>query len=145
MADPVSQSEEKASPLSSFNSDSPRKPTDGDDHSDGHRDGVQAGARGGLLLVAGPVVAYFSSRGPSAQTGNVIKPDVAAPGVNILASWIPTSSIPEGQAQASQFKLVSGTSMACPHVAGAAAAVKAWNPAWSPAAIRSAIMTTGNN
>ena len=92
-----------------------------------------------------PVVAYFSSRGPSAQTGKVIKPDVAAPGVNILASWIPTSSIPAGQAQASQFKLVSGTSMACPHVAGAAAAVKAWNPAWSPAAIRSAIMTTGNN
>ena len=92
-----------------------------------------------------PVVAYFSSRGPSAQTGKVIKPDVAAPGVNILASWIPTSSIPAGQAQASQFKLVSGTSMACPHVAGAAATVKAWSPAWSPAAIRSAIMTTGNN
>lgn len=92
-----------------------------------------------------PVVAYFSSRGPSAQTGNVLKPDIAAPGVNILAAWIPTpppSSLPAGQTQASQFKLVSGTSMACPHVAGAAAAVKAWNPAWSPAAIRSAIMTT---
>ncbi|KAJ1288313.1 hypothetical protein BS78_02G079700 [Paspalum vaginatum] len=89
-----------------------------------------------------PVVAYFSSRGPSAQTGNVLKPDVAAPGVNILASWIPTSSLPAGQKQASQFKLVSGTSMACPHVAGAAATVKAWNPTWSPAAVRSAIMTT---
>jgi subtilisin family serine protease len=96
-----------------------------------------------------PVVAYFSSRGPSGQTGNVLKPDVAAPGVNILAAWIPTSSssplLPEGQTQASQFKIVSGTSMACPHVAGAAATVKAWNPTWSPAAIRSAIMTTGNN
>lgn len=89
-----------------------------------------------------PVVAYFSSRGPSGQTGNVLKPDVAAPGVNILASWIPTTSLPAGQKQASQFKLVSGTSMACPHVAGAAATVKAWNPTWSPAAIRSAIMTT---
>nr|CAB3456364.1 unnamed protein product [Digitaria exilis] len=89
-----------------------------------------------------PVVAYFSSRGPSAQAGNVLKPDVAAPGVNILASWIPTTSLPAGQAVASQFKLVSGTSMACPHVAGAAATVKAWNPTWSPAAIRSAIMTT---
>ncbi|OEL13525.1 CO(2)-response secreted protease [Dichanthelium oligosanthes] len=89
-----------------------------------------------------PVVAYFSSRGPSSQTGNVLKPDVAAPGVNILASWIPTTSLPAGQKQASQFKLVSGTSMACPHVAGAAATVKAWKPTWSPAAIRSAIMTT---
>lgn len=89
-----------------------------------------------------PVVAYFSSRGPSAHTGNILKPDVAAPGVNILASWIPTSSLPAGQKQPSQFNLVSGTSMACPHVAGAAATVKAWNPTWSPAAIRSAIMTT---
>nr|CAB3452654.1 unnamed protein product [Digitaria exilis] len=89
-----------------------------------------------------PVVAYFSSRGPSAQAGNVLKPDVAAPGVNILASWIPTTSLPAGQTVASQFKLVSGTSMACPHVAGAAATVKAWNLTWSPAAIRSAIMTT---
>ncbi|XP_066398993.1 LOW QUALITY PROTEIN: CO(2)-response secreted protease-like [Miscanthus floridulus] len=89
-----------------------------------------------------PVVAYFSSRGPSGQTGNILKPDIAAPGVNILASWIPPSSLPPGQKQASQFNLVSGTSMACPHVAGAAATVKAWNPTWSPAAIRSAIMTT---
>ncbi|KAK3124707.1 hypothetical protein QOZ80_7BG0590990 [Eleusine coracana subsp. coracana] len=89
-----------------------------------------------------PVVAYFSSRGPSAQTGNLLKPDIAAPGVNILASWIPTSSLPVGQKQPSQFNLVSGTSMACPHVAGVAATVKAWNPTWSPGAIRSAIMTT---
>ncbi|GJN09956.1 hypothetical protein PR202_ga28013 [Eleusine coracana subsp. coracana] len=89
-----------------------------------------------------PVVAYFSSRGPSAQTGNLLKPDIAAPGVNILASWIPTSSLPVGQKQPSQFNLVSGTSMACPHVAGVVATVKAWNPTWSPGAIRSAIMTT---
>lgn len=93
-------------------------------------------------LKPAPVVVYFSSRGPSAQTGNILKPDVAAPGVNILASWIPTSSLPAGQKQPSQFNLISGTSMACPHVAGAAATVKAWNPTWSPAAIRSAIMTT---
>ncbi|XP_006658495.2 CO(2)-response secreted protease-like [Oryza brachyantha] len=89
-----------------------------------------------------PVVAYFSSRGPSAQTPNILKPDVAAPGVNILASWIPTTTLPPGEKKPSQFNLVSGTSMACPHVAGAAATVKAWNPTWSPAAIRSAIMTT---
>ncbi|KAJ3682458.1 hypothetical protein LUZ60_015031 [Juncus effusus] len=89
-----------------------------------------------------PVVAYFSSRGPSAQAGNLLKPDVAAPGVNILASWIPTTTeVPAGQ-KASEFNLVSGTSMACPHVAGVAATIKSWNPSWSPAAIRSAIMTT---
>uniref|UniRef100_A0A0D9WXV4 Subtilisin-like protease n=1 Tax=Leersia perrieri TaxID=77586 RepID=A0A0D9WXV4_9ORYZ len=89
-----------------------------------------------------PVIAYFSSRGPSVQTPNLLKPDVAAPGVNILASWIPTTTLPAGEKKPSQFNLVSGTSMACPHVAGAAATVKAWNPTWSPAAIRSAIMTT---
>ncbi|KAF0921561.1 hypothetical protein E2562_009762 [Oryza meyeriana var. granulata] len=89
-----------------------------------------------------PVIAYFSSRGPSSQTPNILKPDVAAPGVNILASWIPTSKLPAGEKKPSQFNLVSGTSMACPHVAGEAATVKAWNPTWSPAAIRSAIMTT---
>ncbi|WOK98805.1 hypothetical protein Cni_G07517 [Canna indica] len=91
-----------------------------------------------------PSVAYFSSRGPSSQTSSILKPDIAAPGVNILASWIPRSGssyVPPGQ-KPSAFNLVSGTSMACPHVAGVAAIVKAWNPSWSPAAIRSAIMTT---
>ncbi|ONK72620.1 uncharacterized protein A4U43_C04F21300 [Asparagus officinalis] len=93
-----------------------------------------------------PAVAYFSSRGPSAQTSNMLKPDIAAPGVNILASWIPTnesSQIPAGQ-KPSAFNLISGTSMACPHVAGVAAMIKSWNPSWSPSAVRSAIMTTAN-
>lgn len=91
-----------------------------------------------------PAVAYFSSRGPS-QTSSILKPDIAAPGVNILASWIPTNGsteVPSGQ-KPSAFNLVSGTSMACPHVAGVAATIKSWNPSWSPSAIRSAIMTTG--
>ncbi|XP_064962759.1 CO(2)-response secreted protease-like [Musa acuminata AAA Group] len=91
-----------------------------------------------------PVVAYFSSRGPSTEASGILKPDVAAPGVNILAAWIPgedSSDVPPGQ-KPSPFKLVSGTSMSCPHVAGVAATVKSWNPSWSPAAIRSAIMTT---
>lgn len=91
-----------------------------------------------------PAIAYFSSRGPSYLTSNILKPDIAAPGVNILASWIPTngtSVVPSGQ-KPSAFNLVSGTSMACPHVAGVAAMVKSWNPSWGPSAIRSAIMTT---
>ncbi|KAJ0967012.1 hypothetical protein J5N97_023929 [Dioscorea zingiberensis] len=91
-----------------------------------------------------PQIAYFSSRGPSWQTKNILKPDIAAPGVNILAAWPPrndSSEVPPGQ-KPSGFNLISGTSMSCPHVAGAAATVKSWNPKWSPAAIRSAIMTT---
>ncbi|XP_042493763.1 CO(2)-response secreted protease-like [Macadamia integrifolia] len=90
-----------------------------------------------------PAVAYFSSRGPS-PTQNIIKPDIAAPGVNILAAWIKTndtSGVPEGQ-QPSQFNLLSGTSMSCPHVSGTAATIKSNNPTWSPSAIKSAIMTT---
>ncbi|CAA0832977.1 Subtilase family protein [Striga hermonthica] len=59
-------------------------------------------------------------------------PDVLAPGVNILAAW------PEGV----EFKLLSGTSMACAHVSGLAALLKGVHPDWSPAMIRSAIMTT---
>ncbi|KAG1361960.1 Subtilisin-like protease [Cocos nucifera] len=90
--------------------------------------------------IKGKMVLCEHSQEDSLKTS---KPDVAAPGVNILASWIPSGSseVPQGQ-KPSEFKLVSGTSMACPHVTGIAATIKAWNPTWSPAAIRSAIMTT---
>ncbi|GLT34984.1 hypothetical protein SLA2020_094690 [Shorea laevis] len=90
-----------------------------------------------------PAVAYFSSRGPSSITKNIIKPDIAAPGVDILAAWIgnDTAVAPEGK-DPPLFNVISGTSMACPHVSGMAAAVKSRNPTWSPSAIRSAIMTT---
>ncbi|XP_050363217.1 CO(2)-response secreted protease-like [Argentina anserina] len=90
-----------------------------------------------------PIVAYFSSRGPSAATNNLLKPDIAAPGVNILAAWTgnDTAVTPAGK-EAPKFNVLSGTSMACPHVSGIAASVKSQNPSWSPSAIRSAIMTT---
>lgn len=61
-----------------------------------------------------------------------------APGLNILAAWSPA-------AKGTNFNVVSGTSMACPHISGLAALIKAANPLWSPAAIKSAIMTTGSN
>ncbi|XP_043712705.1 CO(2)-response secreted protease-like [Telopea speciosissima] len=92
-----------------------------------------------------PLVAYFSSRGPS-PIQNILKPDIAAPGVNILAAWIETndtSEAPEGQ-KPSQYNLISGTSMACPHVSGIAATIKSKNPTWGPSAIKSAIMTTAS-
>ncbi|KAL5557827.1 hypothetical protein UlMin_034038 [Ulmus minor] len=90
-----------------------------------------------------PAVAYFSSRGPSLTSPNILKPDISAPGVDILAAWIDndTNDIPTGK-KPIPYNVISGTSMACPHVSGLAATVKAQYPTWSPSAIRSAIMTT---
>lgn len=91
-----------------------------------------------------PVVASFSARGPNPETPEIIKPDVIAPGLNILAAWpdkIGPSGVPTDNRR-TEFNILSGTSMACPHVSGLAALLKAAHPDWSPAAIRSALMTT---
>lgn len=91
-----------------------------------------------------PVVASFSARGPGGLTEAILKPDLMAPGVSILAATIPTADkedVPAGK-NPSPFAIKSGTSMACPHVAGAAAFVKSAHPGWSPSMIRSALMTT---
>lgn len=70
-----------------------------------------------------------------------MKPDVAAPGVDILAAFPPSETKPrEGY-----YTFLSGTSMACPHVAGITALIKSVHPDWSPAAIRSALVTTGQS
>ncbi|XP_040379897.1 subtilisin-like protease [Oryza brachyantha] len=90
-----------------------------------------------------PVVAAFSSRGPSAASPGVPKPDVMAPGLNILAGW--PSQVPVGDgAESYSFNVVSGTSMATPHVTGIVALIKKVHPDWSPAMIKSAIMTTSS-
>lgn len=95
-----------------------------------------------------PEVAFFSSRGPSSLSPTVLKPDIAAPGVNILASWSPASSsflLDNTQNQLPlKFKLESGTSMACPHISGIVALLKTIHPTWSPAAIKSALITTAS-
>ncbi|XP_065847645.1 CO(2)-response secreted protease-like [Euphorbia lathyris] len=92
-----------------------------------------------------PTVAYFSSRGPSTLSRNILKPDIAAPGVDMLAAWKgnDTDEAPKGK-QPPRFNVISGTSMSCPHVSGLAAEVKLHNPTWGPSAIKSAIMTTAS-
>ncbi|XP_020183805.1 subtilisin-like protease [Aegilops tauschii subsp. strangulata] len=86
-----------------------------------------------------PVVPFFSSRGPSFTNLNILKPDILAPGLNILAAWPPSTASGQGP-----FNIISGTSMATPHVSGVAALIKSIHPDWSPAAIKSAILTTSD-
>ncbi|XP_066396322.1 subtilisin-like protease SBT3.5 [Miscanthus floridulus] len=71
----------------------------------------------------GPEVAYFSSRGPSSLSPSVLKPDIAAPGVNILAAWTPAAAISSAIGSVN-FKIDSGTSMSCPHISGVVALLK---------------------
>lgn len=88
-----------------------------------------------------PVVGYFSSRGPNLADPNILKPDIIGPGVNILAAW----PFPVGPSNAeAAFNIISGTSMATPHLSGIAALLKSAHSDWSPAAIKSAIMTTAD-
>ncbi|KAG2261694.1 hypothetical protein Bca52824_068773 [Brassica carinata] len=88
-----------------------------------------------------PIVASFSSRGPNILFSDIMKPDITAPGVNILAAYSPMSptAVP---GQSMDYYFMSGTSMACPHVGGVAAYIKTFHPDWSPSAVKSAIMTT---
>ncbi|XAR66633.1 Tripeptidyl-peptidase II, partial [Bertholletia excelsa] len=91
-----------------------------------------------------PIMASFSSMGPNGLEPNILKPDITAPGLNILAAWSGGSS-PTKLAEDDrivEYNILSGTSMSCPHVAAAAALLKAVHPDWSSAAIRSALMTT---
>ncbi len=83
------------------------------------------------------VVAGFSSRGPSPFEYN--KPDVAAPGVQVLAGW---ADADPATGSAAEFNIISGTSMAAPHNAGAAALMKELHPTWSAPEIKSALMLT---
>lgn len=103
----------------------------------------------GVSATAAPMVADFSSRGPNRYDGNVLKPDISAPGVDIIAGGSP------GMTQQQQADLINGTlvpevafitlngtSMAAPHVTGLAALLRQAHPTWTPAMIKSAMMTT---
>ncbi|XP_016162747.1 subtilisin-like protease SBT4.8 [Arachis ipaensis] len=98
----------------------------------------------GFINNSAPIVAEFSSVGPNMQIREIMKPDVSAPGVEILAAYSPLAppSPDKRDERSVKYNILSGTSMACPHVAGAAAYVKTFHPDWSPAAIKSSLMTT---
>ncbi|KAL0410284.1 UNVERIFIED_CONTAM: Subtilisin-like protease SBT2.5 [Sesamum latifolium] len=99
-----------------------------------------------ILHKSAPQVALFSARGPnikdySFRDADLLKPDILAPGSLIWAAWAPNGT-DEPNYVGEGFAMISGTSMATPHIAGIAALVKQKNPHWSPAAIKSALMTT---
>lgn len=82
------------------------------------------------------IIAGFSSRGPTPFT-HLIKPDVTAPGVNVYSSVFN-----EEEPSELGFAYFQGTSMATPHLAGAAALLLALNPGWGPADVKSALVST---
>jgi subtilisin family serine protease len=122
---------------------------------------AQATAAGGTasfgpaFQVAGaiaPVMAEDSSRGPNRADPNVLKPELTAPGTDIIGSYVPEgfdtplrNAIIAGGAAPQGATSIGGTSMASPHVAGAAALLKQLNPTWSPMAIKSALMTSAQS
>ncbi|XP_038678469.1 subtilisin-like protease SBT5.3 [Tripterygium wilfordii] len=98
-------------------------------------------SNGSKSFVRAPAMADFSSTGPNEFEPALLKPDITAPGVDIIAAY---SEDPEAYEEGKPvpFKALSGTSMSCPHVSGIVGLLKTLYPQWTPAAIRSAIMTT---
>lgn len=114
------------------------------------RDAILGGAAGSATLAAGNfitesltgnIMAGFSSRGPFTTVNDWIKPDITAPGVRVLAGATPEPNSLAGQV-GDFFQYLQGTSMSSPHIAGLAALIREEHPSWSPAAIKSALMTT---
>lgn len=104
-----------------------------------HPDVTASWAQGEATVSQGDVMAGFSSRGP---IGDFLKPDITAPGVQILAGNTPTpidvASGPAGEL----YQAIAGTSMSAPHAAGVSLLVKAAHPSWTPGQIKSALMTS---
>lgn len=95
---------------------------------------------------AAPVVARYSSRGPDvidreSTPADVLKPDILAPGDQVWAAWS-ALSVGETIFSGNHFAMISGTSMAAPHIGGVAALIRQRHPSWGPAAVASALSTT---
>jgi subtilisin family serine protease len=97
---------------------------------------------GTATTVQGDRIATFSSRGGAGQTLGISKPDVTAPGVQVLAGHTPRPATPVGGPPGQLFQAIDGTSMSSPHVAGAAALLAGLHPEWTPGQIKSALMLT---
>ena len=98
-----------------------------------------------------PVMASFSSRGPNLAEPSVMKPEITGPGVDVIASvtYIQSSdadheALLAGATPPSIVDSYSGTSMSSPHIAGVAALIKQAHPTWTPAMIKSAIITSAS-
>ncbi|XP_047319741.1 subtilisin-like protease SBT4.6 [Impatiens glandulifera] len=88
-----------------------------------------------------PIVGSFSKKGPNKFFPEIFKPDITAPGTNILAEC-PVDSLIPLKKYGVKYSILTGTSMSSPHVVGAAAYVKSRHPDWSASAIKSSLMTT---
>ena len=100
---------------------------------------ILAGEHDGSTTVT-PRIIEFSSRGPSKQgSGDILKPDIAAPGVDVLAASAPAAN------SGRDYDYLSGTSQASPHVAGLAALLLELHPRWTPMMVKSAIMTSATD
>jgi len=87
-----------------------------------------------------PSMTSFSSRGPNTPALDIIKPDITAPGLQILAGNTPFPD--PGSLGGELFQAIAGTSMSSPHIAGVFALIKQAHPDWSAAMAKSAIMTS---
>ena len=101
----------------------------------GTHDGTISGVSAVINDATGDILESDSSRGPYGFSGGILKPDITAPGSNILSASGTTSGL----------ALLSGTSMATPHVAGSAALVIATHPTWTPAQVESALLGTASD
>lgn len=95
---------------------------------------------GEATTVQGDIMGSFSSRGGPNQPLGISKPDITAPGVQILAGHTPMPATVDGGLPGQLFQSIQGTSMSSPHVAGAGALLAALHPDWSPGQIKSALM-----
>ena len=106
----------------------------------------------GTSAVKAPIMANFSSRGPNRYDANVLKPDMTAPGVDIIAGVSPDLTLEQRDdlingtlVPGVAFASYQGTSMSAPHVTGLTALLRQEHPTWTPAMVKSAMMTTATD